>query len=273
MKTLILDKADGIATITLNRPDRLNALNEQLGVEFGAALSAVAGDDQVRVIVITGAGKAFCAGGDFSYGDVKAGKIPLSKVQGAGVLYRDVRSGRLPPQSSSMFLDLLKLEKPTIAMVNGDAVGGGLDLALCCDMRIGSADARFSVGYARIGLTPDTGATWLLPRIVGLGRALEMILASEFYSAEEAYRLGLLNKVVTPQKLERYTRALAAKLAEGPPIAHRLSKLQVYEGLGMDFETAMAAASAYLNLTALSQDHLEGIKAFVEKRKPSFEGK
>lgn len=273
METITLDKRDGIATITLNRPEKLNSINEQLGAEFGAALSDVVADSRVRAVIITGAGKAFSVGGDFRYADLKAGKVSAEKSQDAMGLYRDIRTGHLPPHSSSMFIDLLKLEKPTIAMINGDAIGGGLDLALCCDIRLGSAGSRFSVGFTTIGLTPDTGCTWLLPRLIGLGRALEMILTGDFYSAEEVCRFGLLNKVVPPPELEGQTRALAAKLAEGPPIAQRLSKQQVYEGLGMDFETAMAAAAAYLNLTALSQDHLEGIKAFVEKRKPKFEGK
>lgn len=273
MKNIILEKANGIATITLNRPDRLNAINDDLLREFKNALSDVAADEQSRVLVITGAGKAFCAGGDFRYSEVKAGKVTLEEAEDMRTLYGDIRKGRLPPESSTGFINLFKMEKPTIAMINGDAIGGGMDLALCCDLRTASVDARLSVGFTRIGLTPDSGSTWLLPRLVGLGKAMEIIFTGDFYSAGEAYRLGLVNKVASREDLSKETYALASKLADGPPIALRLSKLQVHEGLKMDFETAMTAASAYLNLAASSQDHLEGIKAFIEKRKPHFQGK
>lgn len=269
----MLEKVQGIATVTLNRPERLNSLNEELLAEFNRSLADVAEDGETRVVVITGAGKAFCAGGDFRYRDIRTGKVSLEEAEDVRSLYGDIRTGRLPPESSSSFIKLIRMEKPTIAMINGDAIGGGLDLALCCDLRIASAGARVSVGFTRIGLTPDSGGTWLLPRLVGLGKALEMVYTADFYGAEEAYRMGLLNKVVPAETLANETYALATKLAEGPPIALRLSKLQTYQGLGMDFETAMTAAAAYLNITASSRDHLEGIKAFMEKRKPAYQGK
>lgn len=272
MGTIILEKADSIATITLNRPKRLNTINKELAGELKKALADIGLDEKIRVLILTGAGKAFCAGGDFRYSEVKAGRIAPGEAEDVSSLYEEIRTGRLPPESSSLFINLINLEKPTIAMINGDAIGGGLDLALCCDMRVAADNARFSVGFTRIGLTPDSGGTWLLPRLIGLGRALEMIYTSDFYSAEQVYNMGLLHKVVALAHLKEEISSLAAKLAEGPPIALRLSKLQVLRGLGMDFETALTAAAAYLNLTASSNDHLEGIKAFVEKRKPRFKG-
>ncbi len=273
MQTIKLEKVNGIATITLNRPDRLNAINEELLVQLKEALADVAGDGQTRVVVITGMGKAFCAGGDFRFSDVKAGRVALAEAEDMKSLYGDIRTGRLPPESSSCFMNLIKMEKPTIAMVNGDAIGGGLDLALCCDLRVAATHARFSVGFTRIGLTPDSGGTWLLPRLVGIGRALEMLYTGGFYGAEDAFRMGMVNKIAPGPDLDRETYVLARDLAEGPPIALRLSKLQVYEGLNMDFQTAITMAAAYLNIAAASQDHLEGIRAFIEKRKPVYQGK
>lgn len=273
MQTVILEKANGIATITLNRPDRLNAINDELLADFKEALAETGKDREIRVAVITGAGKAFCAGGDFRYSDIKAGRVSLEEAEDMRSLYGDLRVGRLPPESSWGFINLIKMQKPTIAMINGDAIGGGLDLALCCDIRTAAENARFSVGFTRIGLTPDSGGTWLLPRLIGLGRALEVILTGDFFTADEALCLGMINKVAPREDLSKKTYALAARLAEGPPIALRLSKLQVYEGLKMDFETAMAAAAAFFNITALSEDHREGIKAFIEKRKPNYQGK
>jgi len=271
-ENITLQKVSTIATITLNRPDRLNALNENLLAELAVALDDVSADPLVHVLILTGSGKAFCAGGDFRYSDVKSGKTALEEAEDMRNLYSDIKTGRLPPETSSIFINLMKMEKPTIAMINGDAIGGGLDLALCCDMRIGAASARFSVGFTRIGLTPDSGGAWLLPRIVGLGKALEMIFTADFFSAEECFRIGLLNRLVALDNLENETMTLARKLADGPPIALRLSKIQAYQGLEMNFETSLTVAAAYLNITSSSMDHLEGIKAFIEKRKPIYKG-
>jgi enoyl-CoA hydratase/carnithine racemase len=165
------------------------------------------------------------------------------------------------------------MQKPTIAMVNGVAVGGGFDVALACDLRIGSKDARFRNAFVKIGLFPGWGGTWLYPRVMGLGKALEYLFTGDFLGAEEAERLGVLNKMVVPEELEKETMVLARKIAQGPPIAIRLMKLQAYKGLQMDMETALEMAAACETITLNSEDHKEGVAAFREKREAQFKGK
>jgi 2-(1,2-epoxy-1,2-dihydrophenyl)acetyl-CoA isomerase len=172
-----------------------------------------------------------------------------------------------------MILGLQRLSKPSIAMVNGDAAGAGFDLCLACDMRVGSDKSRFTVGYTRMAVVPDGGTTWLLPRLVGVGKALELILTSDFCDAEEAYRIGILNILTASDKLEEITMELATKIAKGPPIANRLSKMLVYKGLETDLETALQFLSACIPITVSSDDHKEAVRSFAEKRPPVFKGK
>jgi 2-(1,2-epoxy-1,2-dihydrophenyl)acetyl-CoA isomerase len=169
-----------------------------------------------------------------------------------------------------MILGLIEMEKPTIAMINGDAVGGGFEFTLACDLRVASEQARVGVGFTRIGLTPGQGMTWLLPRIVGLGRALEFILLANYWSAQDAYGIGLMNRVLPADKLESETMQIARRLADGPPLGLRLSKLQIYNGLRMDLDVALTFAGAGEYIALMSDDHLEGIQAFAEKRKPVY---
>jgi enoyl-CoA hydratase/carnithine racemase len=172
-----------------------------------------------------------------------------------------------------VILGLQRLEKPTIAMINGAAVGGGFDLACACDLRVGSEKARFMVAFTRIGLFPGWGGTWLYPRIIGIPKAAEMLFTGDFLEAKDAERYGLLNRLVTAEELEGETMALARRIADGPPIAIRLSKLQLYKGLEMDLETAMKVAAACETITLTSEDHKEGVAAFREKRRPQYKGK
>jgi len=208
LETIILEKRDGIATITLNRPEKMNAFNYQMTCELEAAIDDVARDDKMKVLIVTGAGRAFCSGADFRFSDVKAGKfadvaaeaedmLPAKELLWRGVLRPRIHTG--------IILALQHMGKPTIAMVNGYAIGGGLDLALACDMRTGSRNASFIVGFTRMANTPDMGSTWLMPRIIGLGKTLELILTGDPCDAEEAYRIGLLNKLLPPEDLERET--------------------------------------------------------------------
>ena len=270
-QTVIYEKGDGIAKIIMNRPERLNALNAQLMIELVATVRDVAADDGVRVLVIGGAGRGFCAGADFRFTEVRSGDVAPEEAEQRGTVFE--QGLLLHPFNDEVILGLQRMDKPTIAMVNGAAVGGGFDIALACDMRVGSENARFMVAFTRIGIVPGSGGAWLLSRIVGMPKACELIFSGDFVEAEEAYRIGLLNKLVAADRLEEETMALAQRIAQGPPIALRLDKMMIYKGLGTDLETALAFASACENITLHSQDHLEGVMAFTQKRKPQFRGR
>jgi len=261
-ETILLEKKEGIGVLTLNRPERMNAFNEKMEAEFVQAIQEVSQDDEIRVLVVTGAGKAFCAGADVGRmsGEEK-------KPKGAEEFRRGFRN------IQGIILGLQRLEKPTIAMVNGSAVGGGFDLACACDLRTGSEHARFMVAFTRIGLFPGWGGTWLYARIIGIPKAAEMLFTGDFLEAKEAERLGLLNRLVPAAELEKETMSLARRIANGPPIAIRLAKMQLYKGLEMDLETAMQVAAACETITLTSEDHKEGVAAFREKRPPQYKGK
>jgi enoyl-CoA hydratase/carnithine racemase len=266
-ETLLLKKDNKVTTLVLNRPDKMNAVNPQMAKELLVALDEIDNDDETRLLVVTGAGRGFCAGADVA-GMAGGTEKGVGTASGAEEIRRwHARVlGRI-------IVKLHKLEKPTIAMVNGVAVGGGFDLALACDMRIGSENARFMNAFVRIGLFPGWGGTWLYPRVMGLGKAFEYLLTGDFLEAKEAERIGLLNRLVTSPDLEKETMALANKIASGPPIAIRLMKMQVYKGLQMDLETAIEMAAACESITLTSEDHKEGIAAFREKRPAGYKGK
>ena len=260
------DTTSHIARITLNRPDRLNALNDPMQLEISDALSRADSDDGVRVLVITGAGRAFCAGGDLNdLGGSANGSGEGWTSDNADEVRRSFRSAQ------ALILGVPRCEKPVIAMVNGVATGAGLDLACACDIRIGTPSSRFMSAYVRIGLFPGFGGTWLYPRTLGsLGRAAEMLFTGDFLEADEAYRLGFLNRLVDDEELEATTMEMAQRIAAGPPIAVRLSKLMLYKGLEFDLETAMKKAAAGETITRTSQDHVEGVAAFREKRAAEY---
>ncbi len=270
---LFYDKADKVAKITLNRPEKMNALNHQLQQELAAAVEQASRDDDVRSVVITGAGRGFCSGADFRYHEVRERAITAAEAEeprGRSGL----ESGRIPDLlGKGVMLGLHNMDKPTIAMVNGAAAGAGFDLALACDMRIGSENARFIMSFTRIGVPPGEGGCWTLPRIVGLPKAFEIILTGDPVEAEEAYGIGLLNRLVPAERLEEETLGLARRLAQGPPIAHRLEKVMIYKGLDSDLEAALAFGSACVSIALQSEDHVEGVAAFAEKRQPRFRGK
>ena len=266
---IILEKkpAEHIARITINRPDRRNALHDDATDEMGQAIDDVAADDDIRVLIITGSGQAFCAGGDLNA--LKGGSDPGMWVSENTDDIR--RSFRL---AQRMILGIQQMEKPVIAMINGVAVGAGFDLACACDIRIASPKARFMVAYVRIGLFPGFGGTWLYPRTLGsMGKAAELLFTGDFLPADEAYRLGFLNRLVEAENLESTTMEMARKIAAGPPVAMRLSKLMLYKGLEFDLETALKMAAAAETITLTSRDHEEGTTAIREKRKPDYEGR
>lgn len=267
-QAIILDKKENVATITLNRPEKMNAITPQMTEELIAALDDVDADAEMRVLVITGAGRGFCSGADI--GGMGGGAERGST--GAARNAEDLRQG-LIQSAGRVMPKIQKFQKPTIAMVNGAAVGAGFDITLACDLRTGSENARFMNAFVRIGLFPGWGGTWLYPRVMGLGKALEYLYTGDFIEAEEAEKLGILNRLVPAGELEKETMALARKIANGPPIAIKLMKLQVYKGLGMDLETALQMAAACETITLTSEDHREGVAAFREKRPAKFQGR
>lgn len=264
-ETILVNKQEGVTTITLNRPERLNAFNRQMIEELRQMQQEVKEDGETRVLVFTGAGRAFCAGADLRD---PAGPGGVQQDQGAEGRRQGLRQGAQP-----LILSLQRLDLPSIAMVNGDAAGGGCDLALACDMRVASEKARFIEIFVRIGLFPGTGGCWLLPRAVGLAKAVEMIFTGDALSAEEAHRLGMVNYLVPHERLEEKTMELARKIAAGPPIALRLAKMVMYRSLEMDLETSLELAAAAESITLTSEDHQEGLIAFREKRRPAFRGR
>jgi len=259
-QTLLYDKADAIATITLNRPDKLNAMSPRLLDELVAALREADEAEEVRAIIITGAGRGFCSGADLS---------PEEETpEGEG------HHPELFDRFGKMALALEKAHKPLLAAVNGAAVGAGLSLALGCDIRIASERARFSSIFVRRGLVPDGGASLLLPRLVGLPRALELMFLGDIIDAAEAERIGLVSQVVPHEELMNAAREMAKRLAKGPPLALELIRKIVYRGLTHnDLALQVEAEAAANRITMASEDYQEGVRAFMEKREPEFGGR
>ncbi|MBI4288206.1 MAG: enoyl-CoA hydratase/isomerase family protein [Chloroflexi bacterium] len=272
-ETIKVSQAKGVANVTLNRPDRRNAYNMQMLYDLVSALGQLSVDDKVRVVVLTGAGVAFCSGADFRYRELKSGKVKLEEAEELRPVIDGIHRGKPLSEVTDILMALHYMPKPTIASVNGDAVGAGFDFALACNMRIGSPKARFMVGFTRIGLPPDTGTAWFLPKIVGPAKAMEIIMTADFVSGEEAHRLGILNRLAPAAKLEAETKEFAARIAEGPPIAHRITKMLIDNGERQDIRAALTEAMGFVHMGISSRDHQEGVSAFAEKRKPVFKDK
>lgn len=268
-ETIILKKEDHIATLTLNRPEKRNALNFRAMGELVTAIEDIANDETSRVLVITGAGRAFCSGGEYS----TASGTPAALVTGEDATTAPEFYAFYRKVPSRICLGLQNLDIPTIAMVNGPAVGAGFDLALGCDIRVGSENARFSVAWTRMGLVAAFGGTWLLPRVVGIAKAAELIFTGRFVEAEEAERMGILNKLVPAQELERETMELAHQIAAGPSVCIRLSKMNLYKGLEVDLCTALQLLGTSQSIALKTEDAAEAAMAFREKREPLFRGK
>jgi len=252
--------ADGIGTILLNRPHRKNAFTLDMIDTWAEALRDARTDPDVRVVVLTGAGDAFCSGVDLDRRQDATPATPLERKENL-----TERIHRIP-------LALEDLDKPVIAAINGVAVGAGMDMALMCDMRIMARSARLSEGYVRVGLVPGDGGCYYLPRLVGTAKALELLLTGDFIDAEEAGRLGIANHVVDDADLAGAVRTLARKIADGPPVAIRTIKRAVYQSARSDLRTALDLISSHMAVVTSTQDSAEALAAFREKRPPTFVG-
>ena len=259
-ENIIFEKENGIAKITLNRPEALNALNRDMTLEIGHAVEDAEKDDKVRVVVITGSGRAFCVGAD-----LKFVKEELTSLWAQEEFFRFT--------NKTLMNAIENLNKPVIAALNGFALAGGFEIMLACDLVIASEDALIGDVHINYGLVGPAGSTHRVPRIVGIRKAKEIIFTGERISAHEAERIGLVNRVVPADELESATHDMAASLAEKSPVALRITKNLLNRGLDTDRSTAseLEIMSALFNQT--SEDFQEGIRAFNEKRKPIFKGR
>lgn len=260
---VILEKENGIAIITLNRPHRLNALTHKMLVEeIPQILNEIKKDKGTKAVVITGAGEAFSTGADVT--QLEAISAPqITEASQISAFYQ---------LTLSFVSSFINTEKPVIAAINGVAAGGGLSLALLCDIRLASERARFSMAFVRRGLIPDLAATFFLPKIVGAGKAMEIMLTGDIISAQEAERIGLVNKVVPHQELMTTAKELAKRLAKGAPIAIGLIKKAIYKSLESSLIEQLEMESIGQVLCARTEDFKEGIRSFLEKREPIFRG-
>ena len=258
---LLETKQDGIATLVMNRPDRLNALNNELATALNNALGRIAGDESVRVVVVTGAGRAFCAGGDLAL---------IGKGRASG----DMR-GLEPLLRAGMqaVLTMRTMPQPVIAAINGAAAGAGMNIALAADIRIAAEEATFGQNFAKIGLFPDYGGTYFLPQLVGPAKAAELFYTGEMIDAKTALRLGIVNHVFPAAQLETEVKTLVHKVAQGPPLAIRAVKKTLFSSEKEKLIAALEHEVQQQMPCYLSEDCSEGIRAFFEKRAPQFRGK
>lgn len=258
--TLTARIVGGVLTVTLNRPDRLNAITPQMCVDLLDLVSRVHGDAAVRVVVLTGAGKAFCAGGDIFEDALEVAEMTPWNFRLNSEMY------------SSPMVALAELDRPTIAAVNGVAVGGGWDLALACDIRIAASGARFKDAYVQLGVMPENGGSYFLPRLAGLGRAKLISFTGDFVSAQDAERWGLVEAVVEREELDEYVATLAARISRGPAKAIAMTKLAMNRSVDNDLRDAVDFAKNLTMSLISSPDYHEALAAFQEKRAPQFDG-
>ena len=251
----------GVAVLVMNRPDRMNALNNDLATALYGSLKRISEDDSIRVVVLTGAGRAFCAGGDLS-------------VIGKGREANDVK--QLEPilrAGMGAVITLRTMPQPVIAAVNGAAAGAGMNVALAADIRVAAEEAVFGQNFAKVGLFPDYGGTYFLPQLVGPSKAAEMFYTGDMIDAQTALRLGLVNRVVPAAQLEAEVKTLAQKIATGPPLATRAVKKVLFASHKEELERALEIEVQHQMRCFASEDCLEGVHAFFQKRAPQFRGR
>jgi enoyl-CoA hydratase len=257
-ENILLEKQDDVAIVTVNRPKALNALNAPTLSELEQVFTELAGDDSVSVVILTGAGeKAFVAGADISF---------MQKLTA-------VEARKFALLGQAAFNKIENLPQPVIAAINGFALGGGCELAMACDIRLASENAKFGQPEVNLGVPPGFAGTQRLPRLVGKGRAKELLYTADMIDAQEAYRIGLVNKVFPAAELMDAAQKMAKKIASKGQIAVRLTKSAVNQGLEMDAERGMAYEAEVFGLVFSTEDQKEGMKAFLEKRKADFKGK
>ena len=263
--TLIIEKKDHITTLKLNRPDRLNALSMEMGRELKAAIEETKEDLESRVLVLTGEGRAFCAGEDVKErpGDseeVKQAMTPLT------------RFARLPTELMRFADSFRNMTKPVIASINGFAVGQGFSLALACDIRIASEEAQLGAIWTRRGIPPESAGAYTLTQLVGPAKACELVFTGKMLSAKEAFEIGLVNSVVPAGKLNEATYEMAKQIADGPPVAIAISKAMIYQALETSLDIHGRLEFFGQDYCFNTQDREEGIRSFLEKRPPHFQG-
>ena len=259
---LLLEKEDGIATVILNVPEKLNALTRKMGMNLSLAVDEIAKDDEMRVVIVTGAGRAFCSGFDVS----------AMKARLEGTL-KGTRYQHLQTVGAGFADAFFRLDKPIIAAINGVCAGAGFSLALSMDVRIASETARFGSVFILRALIPDCGLSYFLPRVVGTSKALELMFTGELIDAAEAERLGIVSRVVPPDELMKVTQELATRIAQQPPIALELTKRLVYRSMIDDIAHHFDWETYAMQLCFQTEDHKESVRAFLEKRpQPQFKG-
>lgn len=262
LETIILEEHDHVTKLTLNRPNALNAIDDKMGEELVTSLKAIEKNEKARCLVITGAGRAFSAGEDVS---------GLKERYGSGS--HPSLGDHLRKKYHPIVTRIRNMEKPIIARLNGIAAGSGASIALACDIRVASEEAGLKQAFVGVGLVPDSGSSYFLTRMIGPGRALELIMTGKTVLAKEAEALGLINKVVPAAELDMYTNELAQKLASGPTKAIGLSKRMVNRVTSLELSEAMEYEALNQDIAGKTSDHLEAVSAFLEKRQPKFFGK
>ncbi|MDY7032253.1 MAG: enoyl-CoA hydratase [Thermodesulfobacteriota bacterium] len=258
---ILFKKEERVATIILNRPDSLNALGGTMREDIIDAVQNVKSDNNVGVLVITGAGRAFCAGGNIKEMERMSLEVPLLE-----------RREFVRTVSHRMIDEIRNLEKPVIASINGHAIGAGCNIALACDLRIASEKAKLGVSFINMGLVSDYGGLYFLPRLVGIAKALELYFTGDVIDAKEAEKIGMVNKAVPPEDLEKATYELAGRIAKKAPIALGMIKEIMYKGLNMDLATELDLEATGQSICLKTEDHREGVRAFMEKRDAVFKG-
>ena len=267
MHDLQFEVLDGIGRLTLDRPDKRNAMTTEMYHGVVDILAEVKRDDAIKVLLVTGAGTAFCAGSDAEQ------RLAARVVDDRFVPLERTRADLLEPVMLTFAPAFYDLGKPSIALVNGVAVGAGLSIALLCDIRLSSDRARYAASWLNVGLMPDCGATFTLPRLVGVDRALQLCLTGEVIDAREAHRLNLVTEVVPHDELDARATELARRIADGPSVAIELTRRALYQGLKSGLQSQLSLENQAQNLCFMSEDFKEGLRAFQEKRRPRFSGR